>query len=229
MIPDRPTGGWEEPDPGDILILKEMVMSLFNRFILVAVLVVLPFSALAETEMFAPDRVGSWYLGGGFGGFGEEDNSQLNNADGQFGLAFSGGYRLSRNVALEIDGLFSHQEFDTPPSAGGSRRSDLFTNGVGGVVKFILPIDRVELFVGGGLGLYTSRVEIDGTFVEEDEDDTDIGYQLLLGADFFVSRRISIGFEYRKFNLEADFGGAVPGGKIDTGGDFLFATVRGHF
>lgn len=206
-------------------------MSLFNNIILatLALLGALPLAAAAETDMFAPDRIGRWYLGGGFGGFREEDNSRIANADGEFGLAFGGGYRLSRNIALEVDGLLSHQEFDTPAFAGGSRRSDLYTNGVGGVVKFVLPIDRVELFAGGGLGLYTSRVEIDGTNVEEDEDDTDIGYQLLLGADFFVSRRISVGVEYRKFKLDADFGSTLPGGKIDTGGDFLFATVRGHF
>ena len=206
-------------------------MSLLNRsvFIAITILGMLPLHAAAETEMFAPDRVGNWYLGGGFGGFREEDNSQIANADGEFGLAFSGGYRLTRYFALEIDGLLSHQEFDTPASAGGSRRSDLFTNGMGGVVKLILPIDHVELFVGGGLGLYTSRIAIDGTNFEEDEDDTDIGYQLLVGADVFVSRRISVGLEYRKFKLDADFGGTLPGGKIDTGGDFLFATVRGHF
>ena len=205
-------------------------MSLFNRSILfvLALLGLLPFNAAAESEMFAPDRTGKWYLGGGFGGFRVEGNSQIVNPDGQFGLAFSGGYRLSRNIALEIDALFSHQEFDTPPSAGGSRKSDLSTNGVGGVVKFILPLDRVELFVGGGLGLYTSRVQIDGTNLEADENDSDVGYQLLLGADFFVSRGISVGVEYRKFKLDADFGNTLPG-KIDTGGDFLFATVRGHF
>ncbi len=207
-------------------------MSLFiSRSILVAfaLLGTLPLVAAAETEMFAPERIGRWYLGGGLGGFSEESNSQIANADGELGLAFGGGYRLSRNIALEVDALLSHQEFDTPAFAGGSRRSDLFTNGVGGVVKFILPIDRVELFAGGGLGLYTSSVEIDGTIVEEDEDDTDIGFQLLLGADFFVTRRISVGFEYRKFKLDADFGNTLPGGKIDAGGDFLFATVRGHF
>lgn len=206
-------------------------MSLFKNRIVAALLVAaaLPLTAAAETEMFAPDRIGNWYLGGGFGGFSEEDNASVGNPDGQFGLAFSGGYRLTRNIALEIDGLFSHQEFDTPTYAGGGRRSDIFTNGVGGVVKFILPIDRVELYAGGGLGVYTSRVEIDGPAFEGDEDDTGFGYQLLAGADFFVSRRISVGFEYRKFKLDADFGSTLPGGKIDTGGDFLFATVRGYF
>jgi opacity protein-like surface antigen len=204
-------------------------MSLLHRMVFIA----LPLLALAapgaRAEMFAPERVGNWYLGGGVGGFKEEGNDRLPNAEGQFGLFFSGGYRLSPNIALEIDGLLSHQEFDTPAYAGGNRKSDLFTNGAGGVVKFILPLNRVELYIGGGLGAYTSRIEVDGTSVETDEDDTDFGYQAMIGADFFVSRRISVGFEYRMFKLDANFDDALPGGDIDTGGDFLFATVRGHF
>ena len=204
-------------------------MSLFPRVIFSILPLFFLASGGTRAEMFAPERVGNWYLGGGLGGFQEESNDRLPSSEGQFGLFFSGGYRLSPNIALEIDGLLSHQEFNTPAFAGGSRTSDLFTNGAGGVVKFILPLDRVELYVGGGLGAYTSRIEIDGTSVEADESDTDIGYQALIGADFYVSRRISVGVEYRKFKLEANFQDALPGGKVDTGGDFLFATVRGHF
>ncbi len=205
-------------------------MSLFARLIF-AFVTLFSFSlpAAVRAEMFAPERVGHWYLGGGIGGFREESNDRLPDSRGQFGLFFSGGYRVNPNVALEIDGLLSHQEFDTPAFAGGGRKSDLFTNGAGGVVKFILPFSQVELYAGGGLGAYTSRIEIDGTAVEEDESDTDIGYQLLVGADIFVSRRISIGLEYRVLKLQADFRDTLPGGEVDTGGDFLFATVRGHF
>jgi opacity protein-like surface antigen len=196
---------------------------------LLALAAAAPTAAMAELEMFAPERVGRWYIGGGIGGFNEEDNAQVANPDNQFGLGFSGGYRLTKFIGLEADGLFSYQEFDTPPSAGGTRRSDLYSNGVSGVVKLFLPLNRVELYAGGGIGVYRSWVDIDGPLLETDADDTNIGYQLLAGADFFVSRRISIGVEYRRLELEADFGSTLPGGKIDTGGDFLFATVRGYF
>lgn len=209
-------------------------MTLFNRnFLLVlplaALLSVLPVPGAAQVEMFAPDRIGNWYLGGGLGVLHEEDNPAIADVDSEFGAVFGGGYRVNPYFAVEIDGLITHQEFDTPPSAGGGRRSDLFTNGVGGVAKLILPLGRVELYLGGGIGLYTSRVEIDGPFLEDEEDDTDIGYQVMLGADVFVSRRISVGLEYRRFELEAEFNDLLPGGKIDTGGDLLFVTVRGHF
>jgi len=198
--------------------------------LLFAILALGPLIATADySGMFAPERIGRWYIGGGLGGFNEESNSQLQNPDEQFGTFFSGGYRLSRNIALEIDALLSHQEFDTPPAGINGRKSDFYTNGVGGVAKFILPLDRAELYAGGGIGIYTSTVQLDGNNFEDDEDDTNFGYQLLLGADFFVSRHFSIGVEYRHFKLDANFDTNLLPGKIDAGGDFLFATFRGYF
>ena len=189
-----------------------------------------PLSAGADsTGMFAPERVGRWYLGGGVGGYWEESNSQLKNQGGQFGGFLSGGYRLSPNIALEIDGLFSSQKIDalpTIPTTSGSTYLD--SGGIGCIVKFILPLNRIELYGGAGLGVYTTQLHAEGSSYDARQDDTNIGYQALLGADYFVSRHVSVGLEYRIFKLEADFGSTIAG-KIDVGGDFLFATVRGHF
>ena len=196
-----------------------------------AIIALNPLIAGADsTGMFAPDRVGRWYIGGGLGGFREESNSQLQNQDGQYGSFFSGGYRVTPYMALEIDGLYSSQKMDTPPTIPNSAgRTQLHSAGVGGVVKFILPLDRVELYAGGGLGVYSSQLRVDALPDDIQQEDTNnIGYQALVGVDFFVSRYISVGVEYRKFKLDADFGATIPG-KIDVGGDLLFATVRGHF
>ncbi|MBI3527138.1 MAG: porin family protein [Betaproteobacteria bacterium] len=196
-----------------------------------AIIALNPLIAGADsTGMFAPERVGRWYIGGGLGGFREESNSQVQNQDGQYGSFFSGGYRLHPNIALEIDGLYSSQKMDTPPTIPNSTgRTQLHSAGAGGIVKFILPLDRVELYAGGGLGLYTSQLRVDASPDDiRQEDENNIGYQALVGADFFVSRYVSVGMEYRRFKLDADFGATIPG-KIDAGGDFLFATVRGHF
>ena len=182
-----------------------------------------------STGMFAPERVGRWYLGGGVGGYWEDSNSQLQNQKGQYGGFLSGGYRLSPNIALEIDGLFSSQKIDrltTIPVTSGN--TYLQSGGLGGVVKFILPLNRVELYAGGGAGVYTTQLHAQGSSYDAWQNDTNIGYQALLGADYFISRNFSVGLEYRIFKLEADFSPTIPG-KIDVGGDFLFATVRGHF
>ncbi len=189
-----------------------------------------PLIAEADSAgMFAPERVGRWYIGGGVGGFKEESNSQLQNQTSQAAGFFSGGYRMAPNFAIEIDGLSYNQRIDTPPTVATSdSRSRLNSSGVSGVVKFILPLDRVELYAGGGLGIYSTSLHTKDSSFHSERDDTDIGYQGLIGADFLLSRRVSIGLEYRKFKLDADLGPTIPG-KIDAGGDFVFATVRGHF
>jgi opacity protein-like surface antigen len=181
------------------------------------------------TGMFAPERVGHWYIGGGVGAYNEDSNSQLQNQDGQFGAFLSGGYRLSPNVALEIDGLFSSQKIGrlpTIPTTSGDTYLD--SAGIGGVVKFILPLNQIELYAGAGLGVYNTQLHAEGSSYDASQDDTNVGYQALLGAEYFISRKLSVGLEYRIFKLEADFGSTIPG-TIDVGGDFLFATVRGHF
>lgn len=191
----------------------------WGHFVL-AVVAVIPMCCHAHAEMFEPERVGRWYLSGAAGGFNEETNSQLVNLNGQFGLAIGAGYRLTPYVALEIEGLFASQRVDTPSTVPGlapgtaDGRANVYTRGIGGLVKFILPLDRVELYVGGGLGIYTTSLL------------TDVGYQAVAGADFFVSRRISVGLEYRRLKFDAILGALVPG--VELGGDFLFATVRRH-
>jgi opacity protein-like surface antigen len=189
-----------------------------------------PLIAGADSSgMFAPERVGRWYIGGGLGGFKEESNSQLQNQNGQYAGFFSGGYRATPNIALDIDGLLYNQRLDTPPTVSSSNsRSRLDTAGVGGVVKFILPMDRVELYVGGGMGVYNTSLRVRDSSFRSEREDTHVGYQGLVGADVFVSRYVSVGVEYRKVKLHADLEPTIPG-KIDAGGDFLFATVRGHF
>jgi opacity protein-like surface antigen len=200
----------------------------------------MPLSTLAQsaTGVSVADRVGHWYFSGAIGGYQEESNSQLNNQQGKFGTAISGGYRLTPNLALEADLLYSRQDIDTPASVaavfpgGVDSRSSLHSAGLGGVVKFILPFDRVELYAGAGIGVYSTSFHAEGTAfgatTSLDDNDRNVGYQGMLGVDVYVIPALSVGLEYRKLKLDADLG-PITSGKIDAGGDFLFLTVRGHF
>ena len=195
-----------------------------------AIITLSPLMAGADsTGMFAPDRVGRWYLGGGIGGYWEQSNSQLQNQSGQFGGFFSGGYRATPNIALEIDALSSDQRLDTPSTISTSTgRSRLNTSGIGGVVKFILPLNRVELYAGGGVGVYSTALRVNNSAFNDEDNDTDFGYQGLIGVDYFFTRNFSVGLEYRKFKLDAKLEPTIAG-KIDAGGNFEFATFRGYF
>lgn len=188
-----------------------------------------PLAGADSSAMFAPERVGRWSLGGGVGGYWEDSNDQLRSQDGKAGGFISGGYRLSPNVAVEIDGLFSSQEIGQVAALPVTPdHTYLNTAGLGGVAKFVLPLNRIELYAGAGLGIYTTQLRAEGSTYVVSQDDTNIGLQALLGADYFLSRTISLGLEYRKLKLRADFGPILPG-KIDAGGDFLLATARAHF
>ncbi|MGH8631416.1 MAG: outer membrane beta-barrel protein [Burkholderiales bacterium] len=175
-------------------------------------------------------QAGRWYIGGALGGFAEEDNSQITGQDAEFATFFSGGYRASPNVAVEATAMHWGQDFATPTGIlpGAEARTDLYTFGVGGQVKFFVPLDSMDLFAGAGLGLYTTNLKVKGSSSEIDENDTDLGIQGLLGVDVFVSNRISVGLEYRWLRLDANFEPQISG-DIDVGGHFFFATVRGYF
>ena len=197
----------------------------------------LPSIVFAQSS-HAEGRSGHWYIGGGLGGYSEETNPQLANQDSGAALFFSGGYRLSPNVAVEADFLGWAQDFSTPASiapgilSSADARTDLTTGGLSGVIKFYLPVGIVDLYGGGGLGIYATNLFVEGTGsasgAQVNETDTDFGYQLLLGADVYVSRKISVGLEYRWLDLEANFEPQIAG-TLDVGGEFLFINVRGHF
>lgn len=200
-----------------------------------AIAAILAASGAAAQSRHGEARAEHWYIGGGLGGFSEQDNAQLSGQDAKFATFFSGGYRASPHVAVEADLLYWRQQVDTPasiPLAGADARTDLDTSGIGALVKFYLPLDSIDVYAGGGLGFYTSTLNVRGTFLglpaEIDESDTNVGFQVVAGADVFVSRRISVGMEYRWVNIEANFDPFVAG-DVDMGGQFLFLTVRGHF
>lgn len=188
-----------------------------------------PGTGLAEPGA-ADSRVGHWYIGGGFGAYSEEDNSQLANQDAGAAMFFSGGYRASRHIAIEADALLWNQDFTPPatiPNAQGT--ADLVSTGASAVIKFIAPLGAVDLYGGGGLGFYATNLNVEvGSGAEIDETETDLGYQFLVGADIYVSRKLSIGLEYRWLNLETGFDPYITG-DIDAGGQFFLMNVRGHF
>ena len=200
-------------------------------------MIALPCAGFAQSYS-AESRIGRWYIGGGFGAFAEEDNAQLRDQDASAALFFSGGYRASPNVAIEADALGWNQDFATPATispgviSSAEARTDLTTAGVSAVIKFIAPLRAVDLYAGGGLGFYTANLSVEGTGASAglkiDETETDLGYQLLVGADVYVSRRISVGLEYRWLKLDTNFEPYVAG-ELDAGGQFFLMNVRGHF
>lgn len=196
--------------------------------------------ALEQTPSSTPERTGHKYFYMSGGSFNPDDNSQLRNSSGQYGLALGFGSRHSRNIAWEIELFNSLQRVDTPSSVPPAfltttdGRADIDTWGLAGNVRLIYQLGRFEPYLGGGIGFYRTTLEVQravlGVFSSDiTKSDTGVGLQLLAGVEYrFGDNGNSAGLQYRKLNLDANFGPEVQG-KVNVGGDFIFLTFRWSF
>ena len=207
-----------------------------NPLLALALLAAPPALAQAPGE----ERVGRPYLYGGLGGVDPERNPQLANPSGQLALALGLGYRQSRYLAWEAELAHHSQRVDTPTNLQGpfffvnvSGRTELFTTGAAASARLIYPGGRFEPYVGGGLGLYRSTLRvpaevfgISGSTFEKN--DTELGLHVLAGADYHFGQRASVGLQYRKVQVDADFGPEIAG-TVKAGAELLLAQFRFAF
>ncbi len=123
----------------------------------------------------------------------------------------------NRPFRYEVEGAFRTNDFDLSEdlqsALGGDVEGDFHAISAMGNVYVDVPVtERVEIYVGGGIGVAFVTVDLTlnsgfGTFSDE-VDDTVVAYQFLIGAAFRVRERVSITTGYRMWstgNLEFDF------------------------
>ena len=194
----------------------------------------------------SPD-VGRYYAFGGFALFGPDTNDQLQGERDGLGVIGGGGLRFSPFLSFELGVLGAGRRVDTPastaPPAGTFRDGTLRTNiGSGGLnlaVKFHFTLDRIEPYVGAGIGRYTTsfRTTSEATTCLRHCADTgprvtsysrDTGYHAVIGADYHIRAKDVIAVEFRQLRLDADFDD-IGLGKIKAGGSLLWAGYRRYF
>ena len=147
--------------------------------------------------------------------------------DSGFFLAIGFGAELSRYVSLEYE-LVGWNGTYKRRGEGQPRSITVKSESYGSLVlKAALPIGPLRPYVGASAGLFESSLSSkDGP--NDSKEDWGFGYQLLAGADFFLLRRHSLGVEFRRAFLRADFG-KVTGGEQSFGGDILALAYRYWF
>lgn len=192
----------------------------------------------AAEEHFGPH----WTFGGGVGSFTPAGgDARLGRREGEFALFVDAGYRASRHLAWGVDYLFFSQEVDTPagvaPPTFGTldRRAGITGSGLSATAKWIVSSgmfggDRLEGWLGGGLGIFRSTFRVTGQLFgfpgASEEKSNDIGLQLLVGASYRTAAGSLFGIEWRRLELDASFGQFVPGGKVALGGRSVLLTWR---
>lgn len=214
-----------------------------------AVSVLLGFAPQAAAQPTAHDSpgVGRFYAFGGLALFGPATNDQLQGERGELGVIGGGGFRFSPLVSFELGILGASRKLDTPaastPAAGtfkdGTLRTHIGTGGLNLAVKFHFKVDRIEPYLGVGVGRYTTnfRTTSEASTCLQNCADTgprvtsrsrDTGYHAVIGADYHLRAKDVLAAEFRYLKLDASFEDIVPG-KLKAGGSLLWFGYRRYF
>ena len=126
--------------------------------------------------------------------------------DYDFGTGFNGeivvGMYANPNLALEFGGGYFRSDASFSDATGYWEDDDLWVIPVVINIKGVLPVKAVDLFGGGGLGLYFANIDVKGYDPDPligpfsgDDNDAIFGGHLLAGFNINLSDRVFIGVE----------------------------------
>ncbi len=128
--------------------------------------------------------------------------NDVDNFDTGFNMELSFTRYFHPNFALELGvGYFKSED-----------EAELTSYPITLNLKAVYPVGGVELYALGGIGAYYAKWETPTGF---DENDTVLGYQLGVGANFDISPVVYIGAEAKYLWAKPDFGFPVGERKID--------------
>lgn len=178
-------------------------------------------------------------VGGGLGRLDARADAALSGHDpgGSFDLNVAYRFRPRFALALDIEG--HGQDYATPdfvqaPFLGTvADHMNIATASVTLQAVYSVPIWRTRLHLGGGAGLYRSRLTIDATMMGmpgtvADETANAFGSHVLARWDIRANKNWWVGAEYRRIDASADFG-HWTNGSIDVGGVIRYVTLRRQF
>jgi opacity protein-like surface antigen len=184
------------------------------------------------TASFAEHKKGEGYItlkGGAYFPTSED----LDNAD--FETGFNGevvlGMYYNKNLALEFGGGYFRTESSVAEASGFHEKAEIRVVPIIVNIKAVLPIDYVELYGGGGFGLYVVDFEsntfdpVAGSF-SGDDNDTILGGHVMAGANIDITKKIFIGVE-GKYIVTAD--AKLLGSRINLDGFTVTGTLGFRF
>lgn len=204
------------------------------RFALLAVLA--PQALLAQEAAPATGRAP--FIGAGV--MHPEADRQLSKQDGHPSFVAGMTWRYSRHLAFELDFMDTGQEAEMPTversglgTSGSRQREHINVDGIAGRMKLIYPAGKLEPYVGVGVGYYYAEISNLGTLTHlvlpsdfAKRTDKRAGGQLILGLDYKLAAGSTLGFEYRRLALDANFGPEF-GGRTKVGGGMALLVYRG--
>lgn len=153
--------------------------------------------------------------------------------DNGFNTEVAYGHKFTPNAAIEAGlGLYAAQaDFQ----AGGIREEDtIVVLPITASIKGIIPAGIVEIYGGGGAGIYfatlRSEVTIAGNTETLTDSDAVLGFHVMAGVNFNIGPKFFVGAEGRRiWTDEAEFEGTLFGFPARAKTDLSGYTVSGQF
>lgn len=157
----------------------------------------------------------------------DEETDYLDNG---FAVGGALGHKFNPNLALEVGLDYTSTDFDHDYSYEDIH---VETFGIPVTAKLIAPLsDQVELYAGGGFGLYSTYVDFEDGYHDGDPyydddsiDDTNLGFHALVGADFKVNPGMAFTMELKYTEIEQDFDDSFDE-DLEVGGTTAFAGIK---
>jgi hypothetical protein len=163
--------------------------------IIVSLLLVGIFILTAPATSLAEHKKWDGYLsfkGGAYFPTGDLQDDDIADYESGFNGEIVVGMYTSPNLALEFGGGY----FRTTAPRGAAGDDKIWVIPVVAKIKGVLPLKSVELFAGGGFGLYFANIDVAGAAPTTGSDkDTVFGGQVLTGLNINLSERVFISVE----------------------------------
>ncbi len=174
---------------------------------------------------------------------------QLEGGRASFAISVRLGYEIRPTLALEGELASLYARYNAPPLTpppNGSYSNDMSFSSTGVVfsARLFRPMKRFEPYGRAGVGLYGSKMKVDGTItpsctlllidcfltVQNDlhEEDLTLGFHVAAGADLVLDKQAtwSLGLEARQQWLSADFD-QLSAGEVNVGGQiYTLSLIR---
>lgn len=173
---------------------------------LVPVLAVL---LLGVAPLASPAAIPGNYAAVKLGGYFPQSND-LEEFDNGFNGEIAFGHYFTPHIAGEIGIGYFQSETDTvllfdPLFGLFSVDAELKVYPVTLNIRLVHPVQNVELYVLGGVGIYFSELEISAMGISDSDDDAAFGINLGLGVNFNVSPNMYVGGELKYLWAEPSF------------------------
>ncbi len=168
------------------IVILSMVLALF-----------LPLSAIAQDK---PDNYVVFKMGvyNPTGELDDDDFDGKENAELMFGHYFNPNFALEGGI-----GIFINEWKEDPVEIDIDTLMLLLT------AKGIYPMEKFEIFGGGGIGVYKGQMDIYGIpLLDYSEEDTVFGFHIMIGASYDITQNWYLALEAKHhWTQEADFAG----------------------